>query len=290
MSTKPHQEAIQQLIRQRNPFHANPVLKLRHPGLRHLWHHPRLRQYHRQLAAFAFNATERFTKYLLVITTLSLGFVLAALLIALPLAIALYLLKFNLNEISLRLVTEQSWPNYSSWLLISSTLFCLPYWCWGLPLALTLRYYRPLHHWYTRRRLQAQLQAIHCDDPAYLSAQIARHPLMTGRVRPSPRVVHSVETSGKIIGTITGTLAVSLCLILFVKLIPLLWQHGQLGQSLVIFLGCPAGLYLPILLFRSFRSGQAVTDLVMALLRGSSYGEAMMAALADFWTHLFEGW
>lgn len=283
------QEAIQQVVRQRNPFHAKPFLKLRRRGLQRLWHHPQIHRYRIHLGGFVFSATERLSKYVVVITALFVGFVLAAAFITLPLSIALYLLDFNLAELSFRLVTEQNWSNYSSWLLISSTLFCLPYWCWGLPLALSWRCYHSIHHWYTRGRLRRQLQNIHCDDPAYLSTQIAQHPLMTGQVRPSQWVEWWLEKSGKAAGAITGTLATLLCLILCLKLLFLLWQQGESWQSVAIFLSCPAAIYLPFLLFRSYRSGQAVADLVMDLLGGISYREAMMVALDDFWMELFEG-
>jgi hypothetical protein len=289
MSRELRQAAIQQIIRQRNPFYANSVLKLRQRGLQRLWHHPRICRCRTYLAGFVFSTTERLTKYALIITTLALGLIIAAILIALPLTIALYLLNFNRNEISLRLVAEQSWPNYSSWLLVSSTLFCLPYCCWGLPLALTLRYYHSLHRWYTRRGLRPQLQAIHPDDPAYLSVQIARHPLMTGHVRPSQRLAHYLTSSGKITGAVTGTLAAFICLILCLKLILLLWQYGELGQSAAIFLGCPAGLYLPFLLFRSYRAGQVVAEFVLDLLQGTHYKAAVMKALDNLGMKLFEG-
>ena len=287
MNPELRQKTIQQVIRQRNPFHATPIVKLPRHERQYDWHHSQLRSFCSRLANLGLHIWEWLCKFLVIIITLLVGFLFAATIIFLQLQIARSLFNFQPTAIW-QVVIEQNWRNFGGWLVISNVLFCSPYAWWGVPLAFAVRYYHVVHRRFTRQRLFRQLQATRCDDPTFLLVEIDQHPQITNRVQPSQRLIQWLENSGRVVGAITGTLSALLVCLLFIKLTSFLWQRGEPGRSIVFFIGCLAGVYLPFLLFRAYHSGQAVAAMVLDLLKGNNYWQTVWDAQRYFWAKVFE--
>ncbi len=282
MNTDRKQKAAQFVIWQQDPFHATPVIKIRQRDFNKIWHAVRASEAWSGFFRLLFTVSEVFSMGGVILLGLVAGIGLAVGITGTCGWIAVNLLGDSLADISFAWFTIQSWQDYAGVALAVLTLFCLPYLWWGLPLTLTLRTSRTVHNFFARHRARQQALLTHNDDLSLLAEKFADYLPPVSRNGRAQTQIRWVAASGKMIGSLTGFIAALLTFILWVKFVLFVWSKGStFWQMTVGWLSCLAGVFMPILLVNSFRSGHAVASMVITLFQGHKYREALDVTLDD---------
>jgi hypothetical protein len=274
--------AIWQAILSRNPFFACTHIEIRNKNFgRSLGE--RIAARHVLVASFV--AEDCLAVMAQIIGTaagLIAGLAVAVLLMMIPLAVAGFLFSaesfFNAGTFLL----NQSWRHYAGWVLIGVTAFFCPYLLLGIPINVSLRFFRPIHHAFAAKKAWRELRR-HRDnnDPtACMPDKVAsRH--FTVSDGPFFRLIKITWwVISRITVLIFGIATLATFTVLYLKLGAMFLKQDVL---LMAFLGCLmlCGLCYPYAFLHSRMGAGALDHLINSLFQGESYREALGQALGS---------